>query len=133
MAILSRCAMPSLDRPFDHVDQIVMDLAGVLLLACGDEGFAETSRAAIIHREHSIAAVGQPLMIAAIAENIARPWTAVHDEHHRQRFWRAVTFDFGRQRQVRNKGEAVARFGLDGMHRREPICFQLRPRRKQLD
>jgi hypothetical protein len=39
-------------------------------------------------------------MIAAIAENIARPRTAMHDEHHRQRLLRAITLDVGRQRQI---------------------------------
>ena len=89
-----------IDCPIDHVDQVVMHLAGVLFFARRDEGFAEPRRATVIDREHGIAPIGQPLMIAPIAEDITRPRTSMHDQYHRQRLGRAITFDVGRQRQI---------------------------------
>lgn len=71
-------------------------------------------------------------MIAAIAEYVARPWTTMDDENRRQRLGWAITFDVGRKRQIGNKGEAVARFALDGVHRREPVLFQFRSSREEL-
>ena len=70
---------PLIDRPLDHGDQVVTHLAGVLFFTCRNEGFAETSRAAVIDREHGIAAIGQPLINAAIAEDISRRWTTMDD------------------------------------------------------
>src|SRR6266446_7139259 len=103
-----------------------MHLASVFFFTCCDERLSETGRAAIINRQDGIASVSQPLMIAAIAEDIACPRTTMDDEHHRQRLGWAITSDVGRKRQIRNKGKAVARFALDGVHRREPVLFQLR-------
>jgi hypothetical protein len=77
-----------------------MHLASVLFFTCCDERLSETGRAAIIHREHSIASISQPLMIAAIAEDIARPRTAMDDQNHRQRLGWAITVDVGRQCQI---------------------------------
>ena len=91
---------PFTDSPIDHVDQVVMHLAGVLFFARRDEGFAEPGRATVIDREHGIAPIGQPLMIAPIAEDITRPRTSMHDQYHRQRLGRAITFDVGRQGQI---------------------------------
>ena len=77
-----------------------MHLSRMLFFAGGDECLAEARRAAIVDRKDGIATIGQPLVIAAIAVDIAAPRTTVDDEDHRQRPRRAVTIDIRRQGQV---------------------------------
>jgi hypothetical protein len=105
--------------------------SSVLLLARRDEGFAETSRAAIVDRKDGIAAVGEPLVVAAIAVAVAGPGSAMDDKHHRQRFGWPIAFDVRRQRQIGDEIEPVARFRLHVMHRSKAIGSEYRARTEQ--
>ena len=64
MATRVGSAMPSLHRPGDGVEQVVVHLAAPLQVAGVDERLAEAGRAAEVDRQHRVAAVGQPLVHA---------------------------------------------------------------------
>src|SRR5690606_40368693 len=73
------------DRPLHRIDQVVVHPAGPLAVAGVGELLAEAGGAAVVHAQHGVAAVGQPLVIAAVAVGVARPGAAVHQQHHRHR------------------------------------------------
>ena len=73
-----------LHRPLHGVDQVVMHLAAPLQVAGVEECLAEAGGAAEIHRQHGIAAIGQPLVVRVIAVLVSCPRPAVHQKHHRQ-------------------------------------------------
>jgi len=64
-------AIPCAIAQSTAIDQIVMHLAAPFMVGGGDEGFAETGRAAIVHREHRIASVGEPLVDRAETPGVA--------------------------------------------------------------
>ncbi len=76
--------------PAHRVEQVVVHLGGPLLIAVVRELFAEAGRAAIVHAQHRIAAVGQQLMLGLVAPSVAPPRPAMHQQHQRQRFLRAA-------------------------------------------
>ena len=112
-----------------------MHLAAPLEVARRDERLAEARRTAEVHRQHGIAAVGEPLVVGVEAVVIARPRTAVHHEHHRhgqRRHAVAVRIAARRQREVGRQRQAVARFDLDRMHRLQRRTDELGTRHIQL-
>ena len=90
IATLLRVGDLFLDGPVDGVDQVVVHLAGPLLVAGVDEFLAEAGRAAVVDAQHRVAAVGQQLVLGVEAPAVAAPRAAVHDQHHRQRLVRAA-------------------------------------------
>ena len=60
------------DRPVDGVDQVVVHLAGPLVVAGGGEGFAEAGRAAVVHLQHRVAAVREPLVVRDCRRQLSR-------------------------------------------------------------
>ena len=81
---LLRVGVALLDGPVDGVDQVVVHLAGPLAVAGVEELLAEAGRAAEVHLQHRVAAVGQPLRLRVVAPAVARPRPAVDQQHHRQ-------------------------------------------------
>ena len=104
-----------LDRPVDGVDQVVVHLPAPLPVAGVQELLAEAGRAAEVDLEHRVAAVGQPLRLGVEAPAVARPRTAVDEQHHRQALRR-------RRRRAasgsRCSVQAVARLDDDRLHLR---------------
>ena len=112
-----------------------MHLAGPFAVGLVDEVLAEAGGAAVVDRQHRIAAVGQPLVVAAVAVVVARPRAAVHQQHHRHRLvGLAVVVGVGglRQAQVTDQGQAVARLDLLRPHRDQRLAVQRRARGEQL-
>src|SRR5262249_6986524 len=70
------------DCPLNHVDKVIMHLSSVLLLARGDEGFAETGRTAVVDREYGISTVSEPLVIGAVAVAVPGPGSPMDNQHH---------------------------------------------------
>ena len=104
-----------LHRPGDGVEQVVVHLAAPFEVAGVDERLAEAGRAAEVDGQHGPAAVGQPLVLRVEAVLVARPGSAVHQQHHGQRRL-GTTPGAGRQRQVRHQLQPVARADDLGMH-----------------
>src|ERR1041385_3469259 len=68
----------SVDEPARAVDQIVVHLAAPFLESSLDEFSAVACRGAVVHLQHSVAAVGEPLHRVIIAPAVARPRSAVY-------------------------------------------------------
>ena len=109
MATRLRVGDAFLHGPVDGVDQVVVHLAAPFAVAGVDERLAEAGRAAEVHRQHGVAAVGQPLVvrIEAIARRAptgrrapAAPSAPVPS---------AAVPAPGRQRQIGHELEPVAR------------------------
>ncbi len=93
-----------------------------LAVAGGGEGLAEPGGAAIVHRQHRIAAIGQPLVVGVAAVIIPRPGAAVHEQHHRQRLARrgkALGAAAPRQGEIGGEREPVAGGDFQRRHARE--------------
>jgi len=118
-------------RPFHRIDQIVVHFAGVFLRPGVDEILSKAGRGAIVHGQHRITAVCQPLVIRAIAVDVATPGSAVHNQHHGQRLGRPRSLRLGWQRQIRHEIEPIAGFDHMTLHRRQPISRKLRARAEQ--
>ena len=84
MAILFASAMPWSIAHFDGVDQVVVHLQAPLAVAGVEELLAVSGGAAVVHLEHRVAAVGEPLRVGAVTPCVARPRAAVHEEHERE-------------------------------------------------
>jgi hypothetical protein len=68
------------DGPVDGVDEIVVHLGGPFLVAGVDELLAEAGRAAEVHAQHRVAAVGEELVRSVQAPRVAAPRPAVYVE-----------------------------------------------------
>ena len=71
------------DRPVDGIQQIVVHVARPLVIACIDEPLAEAGRSPVVHRQHRVAAVREPLVLGVEAVAVTGPGSAVHIQHHR--------------------------------------------------
>ncbi len=120
------------DRPLDPIDQVVMDLARVLLVAGVDEGFAEARRGPVVDGEHGIAAIGEPLVIAVVAVGVAPPWATVDVKHHRPRLAGTRAGLVRGQCQVGDQVEAVARFDARLLHAGQSVGLELGTGAEQL-
>ena len=112
-----------------------MHLAGPLAVAGVGEVLAEAGGAAEVDRQHRIAAIGQPLVVAAVAIGIARPWAAVDQQHQRHRrigLPVVVRVGAARQGQVADQGLVVARSDFHRPLRDQRLAFQLGSRGKEL-
>ena len=57
-----------------------------------DEALAEPRRAAIVDRQHGVAAIGEPLMFGIEPVAVARPGAAVNVEYERYGLFGALAF-----------------------------------------
>ena len=96
-----------------------MHRLGPLEVAGVEELLAEPRRAAIVDRQHGVAPVGEQLVDRVVAPRVARPRPTVNEQHHRHRRARQAVgagVARGRQRQIADQGEPVARLDLDRGH-----------------
>ena len=101
-----------------------MHRTGPLPVSGVEEVLAVSRRAAEVHLQHRVAAIGEPLHVAAITPGIARPRAAVYVQHHRQ----VLRLHADRQREIAVNGQSVAGLIRDRPHRSELILQQRRPR-----
>ena len=120
--------MPLFDRPVDGVEQVVVHLAAPLQVAGVDERLAEAGGAAEVDRQHRVAAVGQPLVLAVVAVGVAPPRArrgrtapaARACPACRRRWRRCPAAGSGRR-----PASAVARLDLHRVHRLQRRALEL--------
>ena len=95
-----------LDQPLHAVGDVVLHLVAPLLESCLPELSPVAGRAAEIHLQHGVAAIGQELDLRIVAPAVARPRAAVRVNHH----WQILRLPSRREREVAVDREAVARF-----------------------
>ena len=69
------------DKVIDGVEQVVVHLGAPLAVARVEEGLAVAGGTAEVDVHTGVAPVGQPLVFGIESPTIARPRTAVHDQH----------------------------------------------------
>ena len=123
------------DRPVDGIQQIVVHVARPLVIACIDEPLAEAGRSPVVHRQHRVAAVREPLVLGVEAVAVAGPGPAVHIQHHRDGLRGPPRADLARacgKCQIGDQSEPVARADLNRLHRPQRCAHELRPVLEQL-
>ncbi|AEK60531.1 hypothetical protein CFU_0697 [Collimonas fungivorans Ter331] len=101
-----------LDQPLHAIGDVVLHGLAPLLERRFPELAAVAGRAAVVHLQHGIAAVGQQLHFRVVAPDVAHPRAAVRIDDHRQ----VLRIFAERQRQVAVDHQAVARLVLHRLH-----------------
>ena len=131
MATVSSAVDALRDGPVHGVDQVVVHRLAPLQIAGVDERLAEAGGAPEVDLQHGVAAVGQQLGDAVERVGVARPGSAVDQQHHRHRLARdavAVGVDPGGQRQIGDQVDTVTSRDDMGRRRGEPVSVESRPR-----
>ena len=117
-----------IDQVLDPVADVVLHRARAPLVVAGVQvRFAIAGRAAEIRLQHDVAAIGEELRVRVVAPIVARPRSAVRQDHRGQ----TLGLDAARQRQVGGDLQTVAGFVADRLHVGQLLARQLRPRAVQ--
>ena len=114
--------------PVDGIEQVGMYAARPFAVAGIDERLAEAGRASVVHAQHVVAAVGEPLVRGAEVGHVARPRAAMDQQYHRAG---PACLGIARPRQVADELQSIARGDEHRLHRHQRGIVERRPGREQ--